>query len=318
MQSLFERRLLIVTGKGGVGKSTLSAALALAAHAQGKRVLCCELGVTRRLPPLLGHHPRDKSGETMEEVRPGLYTQAIRPEPAMREYALMKLKFQTIYRAVFENRLVRAFLRMIPSLAETVMLGKVWFEVQAKEGRDWRWDMVILDAPATGHGVSLLRVPQTLLETLPAGAMRDDAEHMHRTLTDPKTTSLQIVTIPEETPVVEAIELYGQIRDVLQIPVGKIFLNSFQETRFTEKDAARFDEVFAAAGNKVTPASAVAASCLHQIRRAQRSSSLRNRLEVQLPEVPLHLLPHLAVTEWGPAQIQTLANRLGAKREADR
>ncbi|MDF1563702.1 MAG: ArsA-related P-loop ATPase [Deltaproteobacteria bacterium] len=314
MPSLFERRLLVVTGKGGVGKSTLSAALASAAHAQGKRVLVCEVGMTRRLPPLLGAPTGGTDRDAMLEVRPGLFTQAIRPEPAMREYALMKLKFQTIYRAVFENRLVRAFLRMIPSLAETVVLGKVWFEVQAREGSGWRWDLVILDAPATGHGISLLRVPQTLLETLPPGAMRDDAEQMHATLTDPKTTSLQIVTLPEETPVVEAIELFGQVRDDLQIPVGQIFLNSFHEQRFDEAATARFEEALAAAGRKISPAAAIAAVSLHQIRRAERSAQLRQRLEVQLPGVPVHLLPYLALPTWGPEAIELLAREIRPER----
>lgn len=305
--SLFERRLLIVTGKGGVGKTSVCAALALAAAREGRRVLCCEVGAKPRLAPLFGEAQEEI---TPLEVRPGLFTLSVRPEPAMREYALMKLKFQALYRAVFENRLVRAFLRMIPSLAETVVLGKIWYEVQAREGEGWRWDLVLLDAPATGHGLSLLRVPQTLLETLPEGAMRDDAEAMHATLVDPETTSLQIVTLPEETPVQETVELYQQVRDVLEIPLGRIFLNAFHARRFDPEVAAHFEETLAAAKDRVTPASAVAAACLHQVHRAERSARLRERLKVQIPEVPLRVLPYLATTHWDLQAIERLSTCL--------
>jgi anion-transporting ArsA/GET3 family ATPase len=170
---LFEKRLLVVIGKGGVGKSTISAALALAAARRGKRVLVCELNTQERISALLEAEP---VGAEIGQVAPGIDAVDIRPREAMREYALMVLRFRAIYDAVFENRFVRHFLRAIPSLAELVMLGKVLYHVgETGPGGRPRYDLVILDSPATGHGVSLLRLPQVLVETVPPGLMADEA-----------------------------------------------------------------------------------------------------------------------------------------------
>ena len=154
--TLLDRRLVIVTGKGGVGKTTVCAALALLAARAGKRVLVCEVNARARVAALLGGPP---AGPVIREVRPGISVINVTPPEAMREYGLMVLRFRTIYDAVFENRLVRYFLRVIPSLAEVVMLGKILHEARAEEAGRPRWDLVLVDAPATGHAVQLLRVP---------------------------------------------------------------------------------------------------------------------------------------------------------------
>ena len=146
----------------------------------------------------------------------------VTPHEAMREYGLMVLKFRTIYDAVFENRLVRYFLRVVPSLAELVMLGKILHEARAEERGRPRWDLVIVDAPATGHAVQLLRVPAALVDTVPGGPLRHDAEWMQELLVDPARTSLAIVTLPEEMPVNEAIELDAEVRSVLGIHRGAL------------------------------------------------------------------------------------------------
>src|SRR6266542_180737 len=217
--TLLDRRLVIVTGKGGVGKSTISAALALLAARSGKRVLVCEVNAQERVAPLLG---APASGSEPHEAVPGVFTVNVTPRDAMREYGIMVLKFRSIYDAVFENRLVRYFLRAIPSLAELVVLGKILYEVRLEDHGRPQWDLVVLDAPATGHAVQLLRIPATLLDTVPPGPLRRDAQWMQDLLVDPLTTSLSIVTLPEEMPVNEAIELDAAVRDILGIPRGAL------------------------------------------------------------------------------------------------
>ena len=178
MASLFERRLLTVIGKGGGGKSTISAALALVAARRGKRVLVCELNTKERVSALLG---APEVGASIGPVAERIDAVDIRPREALREYALMVLRFRSIYDAVFENRFVRHFLRAIPSLAELVMLGKVLYHVDEKgpDGR-FRYDLVILDSPATGHGLGMLRLPQVLTDTVPPGPLADEAAKMRR------------------------------------------------------------------------------------------------------------------------------------------
>ncbi len=309
--SILDKRLLVVTGKGGVGKSSVAAALALVAARRGKKVLVCEINTKERIAPLLGHAP---VGPEIRELEDGLFAVDVRPSDAMREYALMKLKFQIVYDAVFENRFVRAFLRLIPSLAETVLLGKVWFEVEAMEAGRPKWDLVIMDAPATGHGISFLRVPQVLLRTIPPGPMREEAARMNRTLTDPSVTSLQIVTLLEEMPVNETIELEAKVRDSLGIPLGILFLNAFVPGRFDEAEAARLRSLRERlAAGELTPETAAGASGAHQADRAAMSARYRRKLEVEIPEMPKVVLPRIYTPDWGRPQIEVLAEVIDRK-----
>ncbi len=288
-----------MTGKGGVGKSTLSAALALVAARAGKRVLVCEVNAQERVAPLLGAPP---AGARVQEALPGLFTVNVTPHEAMREYGLMVLKFRTIYEAVFENRLVRYFLRVIPSLAELVMLGKVLNEVRAQERGRPRWDLVVLDAPATGHAVQLLQVPAALVDTVPAGPLRHDAEWMRALLVNPVVTALAIVTLPEEMPVNEAIELDAQVRGVLGIARGGLFVNAMPEARFTEAETARL----AALEGAPPPLGPAARAARLQAIRAQHAARHLARVRAAL-DVPTTVIPLLPVTGWGREAIEAVA-----------
>jgi energy-coupling factor transporter ATP-binding protein EcfA2 len=303
--TLLDRRLLIVTGKGGVGKSTISAALALLAARAGKRVLVCEVNAQERVAPLLGAPP---AGPQVREALPGLSTVDVTPHEAMREYGLMVLRFRTIYEAVFENRLVRYFLRAIPSLAELVMLGKVLNEVRAqqKDGSP-RWDLVVLDAPATGHAVQLLRVPAALLDTVPGGPLRHDAEWMQAMLVDPAQTAVAIVTLPEEMPVNEAIELDAQVRGVLGIHRGGLVVNAMPEARFGDEEAARF----AALEGAPPPLGPAARAARLQAVRAQHAARYLARARAAL-DVPTTVVPLVASPDWGLEAIEVVARAIAA------
>ncbi|HEU4382799.1 MAG TPA: ArsA-related P-loop ATPase [Anaeromyxobacteraceae bacterium] len=300
--SLLEKRLLIVTGKGGVGKSSVSAALALLGGRRGKRVLVCEVNAQERVAPLLGAPP---AGPSIREATPGIFTVNVTPAEAMREYGLMVLKFRTVYDAVFENRVVRYFLRMVPSLAELVMLGKIVHEVRAEEGGRRRWDLVILDAPATGHAVQLLRVPAVLADTVPGGPLRHEAGRMRDLLVDPAVTALSIVTLPEEMPVSESIDLDAQVRGVLGIPRGVLFLNAMPEARFAAEERARLERL----AEQPPPLGPAARAARLQMERAAEASryAARARAALDLPAVVLPLLPAAA---WGRAAVEALAAAL--------
>lgn len=302
--TLLERRLVIVTGKGGVGKSTVTAALALLAARAGKRVLVCEVNAQERIAPLLG---APSTGSATREARPGIFSVNVTPAEAMREYGLMIVRFRTIYEAVFENRVVKYFLRMVPSLAELVMLGKILHEARAEERGRPRWDLVLVDAPATGHAVQLLRVPSALLDTVPAGPLRHDAEWMEELLVDPGRTAVALVTLPEEMPVNEAIELDGQVRGVLGMPRAALFVNAMPDARFTRDEAARLAPL-AAAAPPLGPAAR--AGHLQAIRAEQASRYLaRARAALDLPTCVLPLLP---IAEWGPPAVEAIAAAIAA------
>ena len=300
--ALLDRRFLVVTGKGGVGKSTVAAAMGLLGARRGKRTLVCEVNAQERVAPLLGAPP---SGTAIREVLPGLHSVNVTPQEAMREYGLMMLKFKTVYDAVFENRVVRQFLRVIPSLAELVMLGKILHEVRSEEQGRRRWDLVILDAPATGHAVQMLRVPAALLDTVPPGPMRRDAEWMQALLVDPAQTAVSIVTLPEEMPVNEAIELDAQVRGVLDMPRGALVVNAMPDARFSAAERALLPGL-SAAPSPLGPAARAAAVQAHRAELAWRHLE-RARAALDLPTV---LLPLLAIEAWDRPAVEALADVL--------
>ncbi|HEX9400432.1 MAG TPA: ArsA family ATPase [Anaeromyxobacter sp.] len=300
--TLLDRRLVIVTGKGGVGKSTVSAALALLAARAGKRVLVCEVNAQERVAPLLG---APRTGGAVREALPGLFTVNVTPHDAMREYGIMVLKFKTIYDAVFENRLVRYFLRVVPSLAELVMLGKILHEVRAEERGRPRWDLVVVDAPATGHAVQLLRVPSALVDTVPGGPLRHDAEWMEAILVDPARTSLAIVTLPEEMPVNEAIELDAQVRSVLGIDRGGLFVNAMPEARFAPAEAARLAPLVDAP----PPLGPAAQAARLQAVRAEQAARYLQRARAAL-DLPATVIPLLPFATWGREAVEAVARAI--------
>ena len=230
VEELLDKRLVIVTGKGGVGKSTLAAALALESAREGRKTLVCEVNAKERITQLLGHPP---VGAELTLVEDNLWAVNARPQEAMREYALMILKFESIYNAVFENKVVQYFLRFIPSLQELVLLGKILYHLKEKRpDGSWRFERVIVDAPATGHAVTFFSVPQVLLDTLPPGAMANEAKWMRDFLVDPTTTAAVLVCLPEELPVNETLELHATLTTKVGIRAPLVVLNSFVEPRF--------------------------------------------------------------------------------------
>ena len=296
MVPLLDRRLLIVSGKGGTGKSSISAGLALAASRAGKRTLVCELNASDRVTQLLGFAP---TGPRIAPLQENLWAVNIRPEDAMREYALMVLRLESIYRAVFENRFVRYFLRFIPSLHELVMLGKVLYHVkETLDGGENRFDLVVMDAPATGHAISFLSVPKVLVETVPPGAMRREAERMREILEDEKLTAAVLVSLPEEMPVNETLELFASLQSRVNILPQAVVLNSFTAERFTT------DELQAL---QTTPLLLELAE--DHRRLAQFSREFRETLQQRLT-VPVLIVPRLYEPTFGRSSIEAIAAHL--------
>jgi anion-transporting ArsA/GET3 family ATPase len=157
----------------------------------------------------------------------------------MEEYLLLKLKVKTLYRAVFENRFVRSFLRVIPGLNELVLLGKAWFEEQRVDpdtGKPY-WDMVVIDAPATGHGVFFLKIPEVITAAVRKGPMVEEAQRISTLLHDPERTALNLVTLVEEMPVNETLELRQQVEDELKVPLGFVIANAIYRPNLDQEQA---------------------------------------------------------------------------------
>ena len=300
---LLTRRLLVFTGKGGVGKSTLSAATALLAARRGKRVLVCEVNAGDRIPALLGVPP---VGPSIGSLGENLWGVDVRPHEAMIEYGLMKLRYAALVNAVLENRLMRYFLKALPSLSEVVMLGKILFHVRELEGGRPRFDLVVLDAPATGHGLSLLRIPQVVMATVPPGPLQDDMRWMGELLADPAQTAINLVSLPEDMPVNETLELDRALRDVARLPRGVCFLNGVWPDRLRPEELAGLPGGATWRPMKATLESMQARADLG----AEQARRLREGTSLKVVE-----LPYLFAERFGRAEAQRLAGLLGEKLE---
>lgn len=301
MGTTFDRRLVVVTGKGGVGKSTVAASLALAAARRGRKVLVALCNANERLSALLDGRA---VGDSIAEVSDGIDAVNMVPERCLEEYGMMVLRIRAVYRTVFENKMVRAFLRAVPGLHEWAMLGKAWFHAtEEKDGRP-RYDLVILDAPSTGHGVDLLRVPKVILDIAPKGPLRRDAEAAWDLLRDPKRSETMLVTVAEEMPVTETRELHDRLAIEMGFPVPRIVVNGVLPTLF---DAP--EEAAVLAARPAGESESLVASARSRIvrTRLQRRQVARLAEEIRLPQV---VLPFVYGPEFGRSAIEKISEDL--------
>lgn len=312
--SLLQHRLLFVSGKGGTGKSTVSAALALAAQRRGQRVLLAEVDAPHSVGELLGVPP---FGPLEFEALPGLWTVSLQPPQVMDEYVHHVVKLKWLTRRILQSPVYHRFLAAAPGLKELMVLGKLMTLEQARDGwsRRPRYDTIIVDAPATGHGLSFLRVPQAASEAVPVGPVGANARRIVELLHDRDRTALVIVTLPEEMAVVEAEELFELAQDELGLQVASVVLNGCHERVFSAAQEADVLERLADGQDlPLTPRvglqSALGAA-RRQLRRHKLTRFYANRLRRKL-EAPLVTLPFLFEPGLDAAGLRRLSERLEA------
>jgi anion-transporting ArsA/GET3 family ATPase len=176
-----------------------------------------------RLSAILGTRPIP---DDVVSVGHNIWAVNISPEKALEEYGALVIKVRALASAVFENKYTKTFFRAVPGLYEWAMLGKAWFHTtETLADGSPRFDVVLFDAPATGHGADMLRVPKVILDVVPPGVLRRDAETAWAMLQDPAKSGVVIVTLPEEMPVTETLELIETVRGELRLPVLQLVIN---------------------------------------------------------------------------------------------
>jgi hypothetical protein len=299
---LFGLRLVVVSGKGGVGRTTVAAALARAAANAGKRVLIATSAPTDRLGRLFGRPALDA---TVSAVAPGIDAVNMTPESALREYGVLTLRSELVARALFENRATRAFLGAVPGLDAYALLGKAWWHTTERAGDRLRYDLTILDGPASGHAALMLRIPGAILAAMPKGPLARDAHAVEDLLHDPARAALLVVTLPEELPAREAGELVAATRDGLHLPLGPLVVNAVPADDATAPALAPLLDRAPApdADPRLVETLRLAATARAHRRLADETiAGLRRDLGL-----PVLALPRLPTVDVGPEGLATLA-----------
>jgi anion-transporting ArsA/GET3 family ATPase len=304
MSALLDRRLIVVTGKGGVGKTTVAAALGLASARRGRRTVVCEVAQQERLAGLFGAR---ESGHAEIELAPGLFAVSVQPERAMHEWLRHQLRSGALAGLLGHSRLFGYLTAAAPGVTELVTVGKVWDLAQERRRTGGSvFDTVVMDAPATGHALALLRSARTYANVARVGPIARQAASIDSFLRDRSTTGVVCVALPEEMPVNETIDLEGRLADDLEMEVEQVVVNGVLPDRFSAADAKRLGGV-GERGSQAAQAAVAAALVEHGRVGSQREQLDRLRSEVR---APVATLPHLFEPEAQRRELELLSDLL--------
>jgi anion-transporting ArsA/GET3 family ATPase len=306
---LLDRRLLFVTGKGGVGKTTVAAGLGLLAARSGLRTLVCEVDAKGNLADFFEAGP---TSFKPREVQPSLWAMSMDTEESLKEYLSLQLKVPLLSRIGPLAKTFDFIATAAPGVKEILTVGKLAWEV-----REGHYDLVIADASATGHIVSQLRAPEAIKELVSVGLVRDQTEWMTEILTDARQTGVVIVASPEEMPVTESLELIDRLAET-DFDVAAIIVNRVLPELFGRGEEAIFERLAqpdvvealsAAAGGPAGPI-IEAARLAVTLRRTRTTHLERLRAGVD-PTLPILFVPELFARTHGMRATTQVAERLG-------
>jgi anion-transporting ArsA/GET3 family ATPase len=295
--SVLQRRLIFVTGKGGVGKTTVALALGLRAARSGRRTIVADLG---------------GEGDLREtELAPNLFRISVDPQSAMEEYLNVKVPGPA-GQALRQSRLFSAFAMATPGMREMLCIGKLWelaqFERRTQDAD--AYDLVIVDAPASGHGAAILRTPRMFAEIAKVGPIAHQARTIAATIADREFTAVMAVSTPEEMPVNETLELRGVLAaspDPLELEA--VILNARYPDRFTPADVAALNGALDSEPAPTPAGRAAIVAALAEHRRARLQDEQEQRLRSSFAE-RLRVLPYLFEPTIGIPQLERLAAEL--------
>lgn len=307
---LLDRRLLFVTGKGGVGKTSVASALGILAAGEGRRTLVCEVDAKGNLADFYGVGPLSFAGV---RVRDGLTAMAMDTEASLKEYMSLQLRIPLLARLGPLARTFDFVANAAPGVKEILTVGKLTYEV-----KEDNYDLVVVDAAATGHVVGQLASPVAISELVSVGVVRSQTEWMTDILTDPAQTGVVLVTVPEEMPVTESLELIERLGDETDIDVATVVVNRVLPELFSHGEEAIFERL-SADEVRASLVDAVGPGVTQVLDGAQLAVDMRRgsvphleRLRDGLPsDMPVLYVPYLFHRSHGTRATQRIAEALG-------
>jgi anion-transporting ArsA/GET3 family ATPase len=295
MTVLDGRELAFVTGKGGVGKSTVALATALAAARGGRRVVLCEVAGQARAARVYGTVAPRPGREV--ELEDGLWASTIDPVVALEEWAGRQIGSRRLVGLLTHSNAFAAFVNAAPGARELLAITKAW-----ELGQPDRWvkglggyDLVVLDAPASGHGVGMLRTPHTFAEIARVGPIASQARKVAALLEDPARSAIVVVALPAELSISETLDLEERVTGAVGRPLDAVVVNGVLPRRFS---AAEVERVMARDGAVPGPVAA-AARRQHGQASAQQAQlrRLRRHTAARVTTLPYIAAPHLGLHE---------------------
>jgi anion-transporting ArsA/GET3 family ATPase len=301
--AVLDKRLIFVTGKGGVGKSTVATALGLLAAQRGKRTIVAELASQQRVQRAFDH-PGARFREL--ELAPGLFTISIDPEHAMEEY--LHVKAGRLGQLLSSSRLFQAFAMATPGMRELLSIGKVWelAQLQRRTSGAAPYDLVVVDAPATGHGVGILRTPRTFADIARVGPIAHQGRTIATTIADRTFTGLVAVATPEEIPVNETLWLSDALAGE-NMELDAVIVNATYPSRFDSDEVTELADALRRTRSPLARSALRAALSEHARAATQREQM--NRLREGCSG-PLIELPYLFAERVGSGELELLADAL--------
>lgn len=243
MAELLGRRVVFLLGKGGVGTTSVSAALALAASDSGKSILAMETDTHAPMAHAFGIKPEFEPVMVSDK----LFAMVLEGRHALEEYLKLVIPARAVMRAVFASRLYQFFVNAAPGLKELMLLGKVYYEAERKLAGRAHWDLIVVDGPASGQALSLLKMPTAAGQTFGDSVVGREAANISRALRDNSETAIVLVTTPEPLPISETLETATTLLE-LGIQPAAIILNRSRTPKFSTRDVAKLKEHLAANG----------------------------------------------------------------------
>ncbi len=325
-RSLLEHRLVIVTGKGGTGKTTVSAALALAAARAGRRVLVVEVGPDEQIPSLLEPPESPPVGYQGRTLSVGVRALRIDPYEALSEYLSIQLGIRSLVRLVVRNSGFRQLMNAAPGWRELITLGKIWHLAQLDAEPDLapsrgprhvssgrRFDLIVVDAPASGHGVAFLEVPRVVVSAVRAGPLRTHTQRVEEMIEDTEQTLVLPVSLAEELPAREVTEMVERVRGEMGLSIDRVIVNAVVQQPFADPiqgldhALARIDGDLDL-GELSNPRTL--ASCARYLRSRYELNREYTAEIHRATKLPIVLLPCISEGIHDVGQIETLAQAL--------
>ncbi|MDE3202792.1 MAG: AAA family ATPase [Acidobacteriota bacterium] len=315
MADLLDRKLVFVTGKGGVGKTTIAAALAWLAAERGKKTLVCEIDAKGDLASFY------ETGPTRfqeREVAPRLWAMSMDTEASLKQYLSLQLKLPLVSRVGPLAKMFDFVASAAPGVKEIVTVGKLCWEV-----RERHYDLIVADASASGHVVSQLAAPQAINELVQVGLVRQQTGWMLDILGDARTTGVVVVATPAEMPVSETLELTDALQRETNVDLAAVVVNRVLPELFGRGEEEVFERLAADSGaparrgleerlgGPIDPL--LEAARLTVSMRRSRTEHLERLREAVDPAIPMLYMPYLFFRAQGLRATHQIADALSAE-----